>query len=259
MIKYYVSILALFLSSQCVFAGNAPRTGVSGSLHDINYLSSTTGLYEQDEFERVCVFCHTPHNAVVTSSGVSSPLWNHAATIVQLAPYQWAMPANKSIQFNSDPLIGPSRLCMSCHDGVTAVDDHGAAGRKKGGHPMPANTGRVVNNLQIIHPIGFLYSDAMAARPGQLTDPNSTSFLSSSPFGADSASSNTFTRVGFTQGATLIASTLYGGYVTCATCHDAHNTNNAVNLPDPDTGIVANYFVRAPEQGSALCLSCHIM
>jgi hypothetical protein len=259
MIRYYITILTFLLISQFAIAGNAPRTGVSGSPHDINFQGSKIGTYDQDEFQRVCVFCHTPHNAIVASGAVPSPLWNHATTTVNLAPYQWALPANQPIPFNADPLIGPSRLCMSCHDGVTAVDGHGSSGSKIGAHQIPMNSGRVVNNLKIIHPIGFLYSDAMAARPGQLTDPNSTCFLSSSPFGANSATSNTFTRVGYTQGTTLIASTLYGGYVTCATCHDVHNTNNAVNLPDTNTGIAANYFVRAPEEGSALCLSCHIM
>ena len=180
------------------------------------------------------------------------------------------MPVNQSIPFNADPLIGPSRLCMSCHDGVTAVDSHGpsisssqnnsdtAQGGNNGSHPMTAS-GYIIDNLQKIHPIGFLYSNAMTARPGRLTDPNSTCFLATSPFGANSASSNTYTRVGYIQGNTLIASTLYAGYVTCATCHDAHNTNNAINLPDTDTGIAPNYFVRSPEQGSSLCLSCHLM
>jgi len=99
----------------------------------------------------------------------------------------------------------------------------------------------------------------MAARPGHLVDPTTTNFLASSPYGSGCENSNTYTREGFVQGTTLIANTLYAGYVTCATCHDAHNTNNAINLPDPNTNIAPNYFVRAPEQGSSLCLSCHLM
>lgn len=236
-------------------AGSTPQTGVIGSRHDINSI----GAYNQDTFQRVCVFCHTPHNAETSSNNLPSPLWNHAQSKIILAPYAWAYPANQAITFNADPLIGPSRLCMGCHDGVTAVDSHGASGSSNNGSQPLTTTGYTVNNLTKIHPIGFLYADAMAARPGRLTDPSTTGFLASSPFGASSGSSNTYTRVGYIQGNVLIASTLYSGYVTCATCHDVHNTNNAINLPNPNTGIAVNYFVRAPEQGSALCLSCHII
>jgi hypothetical protein len=259
MFKLIPSIIIYLSIIPCAMAGSTPQTGVSGSLHDINYIAASTGTYNQDSYQRVCVFCHTPHNAENSSSGVSSPLWNHAPSKVVLAPYVWALPANQTIPFNADPLIGPSRLCMGCHDGVTAVDSHGSSGSSKNGaHPM-TTTGYTVNNLTKIHPIGFLYADALAARPGRLTDPTTTSFLASSPFGDASASSNVYTRVGYIPGTVLIASTLYAGYVTCATCHDVHNTNNAINLPDPNTGIAANYFVRAPEQGSALCLSCHLI
>jgi hypothetical protein len=258
MLKLFLR-LAVYLSFlPCAVAGNSPQTGVSGSLHDINNLAVTTGSYNSDAFQRVCVFCHTPHNAEISSNNVASPLWNHAPSSIRLAPYAWAFPANQAIPFNNDPLVGPSRLCMGCHDGVTAVDSHGGAGSWNSGSHTLATPGYTIGNLTTIHPIGFLYSDAMSARPGRLVNPTTTCFLASSPFGSASPGSNTFTRVGYKQGTILIASTLYAGYVTCATCHDVHNTNNAINLPDPNTGVAVNYFVRAPEQGSALCLSCHI-
>ena len=60
-------------------------------------------------------------------------------------------------------------------------------------------------------------------------------------------------------GSKKISDTLYGGYVTCASCHEVHNTRNAVNAASIySPTFTPNYFVWAPEEGSALCLSCHV-
>ena len=129
MMKKLVSLLAIAaltaLGFSAALAGQSPATGVNGSMHDITYLGQAGSYgYSQDDFQRVCIFCHTPHNAQ-PNGAVPAPLWNHEASTVDLAPYTWAAPANLPIAFDVDPLIGPSRLCMGCHDGVTAVDKHG--------------------------------------------------------------------------------------------------------------------------------------
>ncbi|HJV65550.1 MAG TPA: hypothetical protein VJ550_07455 [Geomonas sp.] len=190
---------------------------------------------------------------------------------------------------NTDPLIGPTRLCMACHDGVTAVDAHGSANGNidNGGtwtlgttHVMTSSytdalghpTLRYINDLQVTHPIGFKYSDAYAARPGELV-PSSFGYIVSAPYGTAAATFDTHSRFDstgtapgttFTLSTKKIQDTLYGntnttgtesnGYMTCATCHDVHNTVNAV----PDAGHDYNYFLYAKEEGSAICLSCHI-
>ena len=160
-------------------AGLLPGTGVGGSFHDIGYLGSVMGNYGQDDFQRTCIFCHTTHNAQgISQTGSSSPppLWNRQESTVNLTPYAWAAPANLPIGFNVDPLIGPSRLCMSCHDGLTAVDSHGPfVGTAQGnveGTTVMNSPGRYIDNLSVTHPIGFLYQDAMNARPGELVDPS---------------------------------------------------------------------------------------
>jgi len=269
MVKKLISILvvgALASSASIAMAGTAPQTGVNGSFHDITYLGATIGSYKQDDYQRVCIFCHTPHNAQANTGGVPAPLWNHTISTVNLTPYTWAAPANLPISFNADPLVGPSRLCMSCHDGVTAVDSHGpdagvgtAQGNNNGNTPL-TSPGRYIDNLAVTHPVGFLYQDALNARgSNEIRDP-SNYFLSSVASGAAAASNNTKTEVGFTQGtAKKISDTLYGGYLTCASCHDVHNTNNAVNAASiSNPSFTPNYFVWAPETNSALCLSCHV-
>ena len=80
-----------------------PRPRVQPQLH----AAAAAGDSSASE---MCIFCHTPHNAmnVAQTGNVPVPLWNHALSSQQLDPYTWAAPANLPIQFNNDPLIGPS-------------------------------------------------------------------------------------------------------------------------------------------------------
>ena len=56
-----------------------------------------------------------------------------------------------------------------------------------------------------------------------------------------------------------ISDVMHAGYMTCASCHEVHNTKNSENDPSVNTpGFTPNYFVYAREQNSALCLSCHV-
>jgi hypothetical protein len=256
-----MAVAALVATTATVaFAGAGAGTGINGSMHDIN---SVAGGYQKDDFQRVCVFCHTPHNALPNGS-VPAPLWNHAPSTVQLDPYTWAAPANQVLAID-DPLVGPSRLCMACHDGVTAVDSHGSAGQGNNGNtkmtagyadPVLGGTAtRFISSLQVTHPIGFQYADAVAARnvsgqPAEIASPNDH-FLSSVP-------ANTHTRSGGDPALKKIGDVLYSGYFTCASCHDVHNTNNAVNPVAQSGGTAPNYFLWAKETGSIICLSCHI-
>jgi len=259
-----LAVTALVATSATVaLAGSAPGTGVNGSMHDITYMAQSQGAYQADDFQRVCVFCHTPHNALPNGS-VPAPLWNHAPSTVTLDPYTWAAPANLPIGFNSDPLVGPSRLCMACHDGVTAVDSHGSAGSGHNGNTkMTASytdglgntANRFINNLGVTHPIGFQYQDAidnrnLSGQPAEIAT-QTDHFLTAVP-------ANTHTRTGGDPGSKKIGDTLYSGFFTCASCHDVHNTNNKASVAALSDGHTPNYFLWAPEQGSIICLSCHI-
>jgi hypothetical protein len=260
-----LAIASITASASMALAGGAPKTGINGSMHDINVAGG--GTYKADQFNRTCAFCHTPHNAL--SSGlVAAPLWNHAQSTVTLDPYVWASPLNATIAINADPLIGPSRLCMGCHDGVTAVDSHGSAGSFNGGvtkmtssytDALSNTAKRYITDLTVTHPIGFKYADAQAKRTdgSQLVDPN-TGFIADNAlnYAASASTFNTNSRSGLSTGTKTINNVLYGGYVTCASCHDVHNSVNAA--PAPSTTNPYNYFLYAQEEGSAICLSCHI-
>jgi hypothetical protein len=267
MLKKVTAAIAMtgIMAAAVAYAGSAPKTGINGSMHDINAAAG----YTDDALQRTCVFCHTPHNAQVTQD---APLWNHAPNLRSFvgAPYAWIAPTNVGIAFATDPLIGPSRLCMACHDGMTAVDSHGTAASTPAGTTVMTSSyvdalgktaKRYIDDLTVTHPIGFLYADAETKRgAGIEIVSQDTGFINSGTAGLLSASFNTNNRGSGAGGSNLsytpkkIKDTLYGGYMTCASCHEVHNTLNA----EPDAGHSYNYFLYAKEEGSAICLSCHI-
>ena len=59
-----------------------------------------------------------------------------------------------------------------------------------------------------------------------------------------------------------IGSVLYeGDIMTCASCHEVHNKENATqDAPVAGSGVTnaPNYFLYAKEKESLICLSCHI-
>jgi hypothetical protein len=244
------------LVAGAAYAGSAAKTGINGSMHDINQAAG----YTDDALQRTCVFCHTPHNAQSTAL---SPLWNHAPSTVTLPAYTWQAPLNSTIAFAPDPLIGPSRLCMACHDGITAVDSHGTAASTPVGTTVMTssyldglgNTAkRYIDDLTVTHPIGFLYADAVTARPvGELV-PATTGFIADGQSATLLSSAFNTNSRSLTYTSKKINNTLYGGFVTCATCHEVHNTTNAA----PQAPHTYNYFLQAQEEGSAICLSCHV-
>jgi hypothetical protein len=60
-------------------------------------------------------------------------------------------------------------------------------------------------------------------------------------------------------GSRTIKSTLYNGSImTCATCHEVHNKENAAQDAATDGSATPNYFLYAKESNSLICLSCHV-
>ena len=248
MMKKLVTAAALVaMGATAAFAApafNAPATGVVNSVHNINTLPGAT----VDAQARVCAFCHTPHHALIDPTGDEQPLWSHQYTgyINNWTPYH-----SPTLDANiTDPLMGPSRLCMSCHDGVVAADQHyGIAGTKVGlggdgfgGRDIGLADASGNANFSNDHPIGFDYTLVAGKAPATGSDK-----------GIFGAAGRTFK--GNTNNPTItVADTLYKGqFMTCATCHDVHNKDNATNI----AASTRNYFVYAPQDGSQLCLTCH--
>ena len=256
-------ILANLSAAMPVFAGSVPGTGIFNSIHDLTNGPDGTGAplsvpgFAVDSQKRLCAYCHTPHHAILAGSAEANgadslPLWSHQVSNVNYTPFASATFTPLGGQSMSpDPLTGSSRLCMSCHDGITAVDNY--YGDTKN-HIMIPLTSPPYPGMPVIpregiknHPIGFAMIDVI---PGYLgaTHPD-TKLLPITD------SSRYLINVGGTSGGPTIISRLYlGAIMTCSTCHDVHNSlNKAVDIPVGSQ----NYLTYGTLTNSGICLSCH--
>lgn len=296
-----VAALAFLAAAIKAAAGVPAGTGINGSVHDMTRYTANADL-----MGRVCVFCHTPHNATLNTAALTDqpylPLWNHIISSVQFTPYRWSTPDTLiNGQEITDPLAGQSRLCMSCHDGSIAVDQHGGAMGSMGSNGMGGirqsydGAGRALFSADLsgTHPIGFDYNQVAVgrnartqrtgldtnARPGTRgvrTGRDTYDILVDSHQGyavaIDSDSNGIqqgeYNRVRRNTSGDTIADHLYNGNImTCVTCHEVHNKQNALQADFSDGTMrtvlgtqqsAPNYLLRAPLQGSLICLSCHI-
>lgn len=159
---------------------------------------------------RICIFCHTPHNATPLS-----PLWNK-----NLEPQVYTVYASPTLKAGPLPQpSGPTKLCLSCHDGTIAmgavVNPAGGIGMAGGDTLLPGSLSNFGLNLSGHHPVSFAYHNAL---------PNPE--LASSP----------------------PPDLVYGDTdeVHCITCHDPHND-------------VYGKFLLKDNRYSALCTTCHQM
>ena len=257
--KKLVCLLAFAaLCAGSAYAGQPSATGITDSVHDMNVYAGAT----PDVYGRSCVFCHTPHNAQPIDPINPVPLWNHEWSTLDFSAgvYQWATPENLPLTI-ADPLIGPTRLCMSCHDGTVAVDQHGPA-MPFAGTTVLTGDAAVGRNADLTddHPIGFSYGQAIIER--NTAGLNWPELVDKTELFADTVTASntagTYDTVTRAQGGRLIGDVLYqGDIMTCATCHEVHNKENVVQDVGTD-GSQPNYLLYAKETDSLICLSCHL-
>ena len=105
---------------------------------------------------RICVFCHTPHNATPLS-----PLWNK-----ELEPQVYTVYTSPTLKAGPLPQpSGPTKLCLSCHDGTIAmgavVNPAGGIGMAGGDRLPPGSLSNFGLDLSGHHPVSFPYHDAL--------------------------------------------------------------------------------------------------
>ena len=123
----YISLTALALYANITVADVDLPTKFSNSGGIINtrhnMTQSTIGAgatvmnpYRND-YEQVCVYCHTPHGA---SGAIDAPLWNRTLPVGPYTTYE---------QLNTPTINGTitqpginSLTCLSCHDGTLGID-----------------------------------------------------------------------------------------------------------------------------------------
>lgn len=241
-----VSILVLVLAAPAAMAA-----GVANTAHDLNYTSND--VYFSGATSDTCAYCHTPHGALSFNEYVG-PLWNqrNTETVVQ----------DNAVLYNSDTIDmirqtfdansfygigGASNACLSCHDGVQAMDTlargmspSGAFGQGTdvdesivnsssadigAGPGGPADTTGIVD-LSDDHPVAIEYDNAKdtAFNPSPKDD-----------FGKSLLHAPDDT-------------------VECTSCHNPHQAD--VDGDGRDTG-TDRPFLRMGNENSNLCFECH--
>ncbi|MCK4706040.1 MAG: cytochrome c3 family protein [Gammaproteobacteria bacterium] len=209
--------------------GVANAGTITGTSHDMSAQGFTGG--------QICVVCHTPHNS--NTSVTEAPLWNHDVTAVSFTMYS-------SGTLDSVPdgqPTGISKLCLSCHDGVTAIDSFG--GSSGDGTATMTTTegagnkavGGDSNSLTNDHPISITYNTALSVTDPGLHNPSTRAVIIGE--GGDK-----------TRSGTVASLMLSNDKVQCSSCHDVHN-----NFVGPATA--DQPFLRVSKAGSKLCLTCH--
>ncbi|MDH5570899.1 MAG: cytochrome c3 family protein [Gammaproteobacteria bacterium] len=204
---------------------------IVGTAHDFSGSGWTGG--------EICVACHTPHNSDTSTS--QAPLWNHATTVQNFTMYDSTVSGSMDATADGTNPSGISVLCLSCHDGVTALDSFGgttgtstmAVIEGAGNKAIGGDTSSLTND----HPISILYDTALSGTDPGLHDPSATNVT---------IGGGTKTRSG-----TIASIMLSDGRVQCSSCHDVHNGF----VDDADT--MTTPFLKVTRDGSALCLTCH--
>ncbi len=187
----------------------AADESIVNSKHDLSTRSPhrVRGVTE----DRICIFCHAPHNAAP-----QTPLWNRERPRTHYRIYE-----SSTTDARIDQPSGPSKMCLSCHDGTLAL---GNVLSRPQTHPIvttartiPPGDSDLTTDLSDDHPIGFRYDRALSNIDRKLNPPEVVT--RDLPLGVHSE-------------------------MHCTTCHDPHN-NQLGN------------FLRMTDQYSALCVACH--
>jgi len=195
---------------------------ITGTPHDLSSVTGDSNTYHSTNQDQICIFCHTPHAA----SATNTPLWNRndpANTFqVYSSPTMHAFDPNGPIPNVS----GTSLMCLSCHDGVTALNSL----IYNGSHGVPQMTGGNVitgsanlndaSGLTNDHPVSINYATALA-------------------------NGSALHATGTLPNWALKA----GNRIECTSCHNVHSFGATADMQP---------FLNASRTGSALCLTCHI-
>lgn len=207
--KRRVHAAALLLGLVSLFT--APPAGAQTGIVSTKHNLSLTGPGEIKALteDRICVFCHTPHNATPRT-----PLWNKSLNAVNYVLYA----SSTMLAVPSQP-TGPSRLCLSCHDGTLALGEvirpsEGISMTVSGGIPSGRSSYLGVS-LAGDHPVSFSYFSSLPNPDLSPAPPSELLF--------------------------------YGdGTMHCTTCHDPHDNAN-------------RKFLAVDGANGGLCTRCHTM
>lgn len=188
---YWSVLILTALPSNPVFAADGQRSIVD-TPHNLSV--SGKGSIKSYTETRICIFCHSSHNA-----SAEGPLWNHETT----DPSRFKTYNRSTMTSAAEQPNGATKLCLSCHDGTIAV---GAirglsrpipmSGVEGSGEIPPGKKSNIGTDLTGTHPVSLKFDNATAMANEHLKWP---------PVDPEN-------KVGVDA----------DGYVQCTSCHDPH-------------------------------------
>lgn len=268
--------------------------GIVNSRHNLTQSPIGSGAINmnpyRNDYGEVCVYCHTPHGA---SSVVDMPLWNRTINTGSYTTYDTL--GTSSLTSNVSQPGMNSLACLSCHDGTLGVDSiinmpgsngynvsqqtvqsdafldqwtnqsgpdasvhvglnavneadgclvcHSSDAGIVGAGATDFRAFAIGTDLTNDHPVGI---NLPTNGPG--TDFNSPTAINAgiSWFDNDGDNLPDSNEIRFYN-------TGVGPRVECASCHDPHGVS-----PSGINGRINTSFLRVSNQGSAVCLTCHV-
>ena len=268
--------------------------GIINTRHNMTQSTIGSGAVNmnpyRNDYGEVCVYCHTPHSA---NTAINLPLWNRTITSSSYTTYDTL--GTTSLTSNvSQPGIN-SLACLSCHDGTLGVDSiinmPGSGGYSAAQQTVQSDAflnqwtnasgadatvhvgldgvneaagclachssdagvvGAGATDFKIFaigldltndHPVGI---DLPVNGPN--TDFNSPTGVNAAVrwFDNDGDNRPDTNEIRFYD-------TGAGPRVECGSCHDPHGVS-----PTGFGGLINSSFLRVSNQGSTVCLTCHV-
>ncbi|VAW84102.1 Cytochrome c family protein [hydrothermal vent metagenome] len=276
----YISMVAAAVAMTAVASGSAfamVDSDIKSTKHNLSTGAPAGNNQTDNGTTEICVFCHTPHGADITQS---VPLWNR--TMSDPTTFSTYADLGSATLDGSIGQVGSVSLaCLSCHDGQIAMDS--LLNAPGSGNPSTADwtfsgatmssDGLLTSGIALVgldlrndHPVGILYAAGNVVgnetdrlsftdidfNPVEVTNINGANYwyveTSGAANGRDRADMILYTRTDVLMA--VGGGTIDGAqpYVECASCHDPH----VVAVGDQVS------FLRISNEGSALCLACHI-
>ena len=108
-LRRYLSLFILLPLSFCLFVPALAEGAIADTVHNLSVTGP--GTIKAAGVGELCIFCHTPHRASQTYA-----LWNR-----DIPPVTYNLYSSTTLEATLKQPVGASRLCLSCHDGTTAL------------------------------------------------------------------------------------------------------------------------------------------
>lgn len=214
-----------------------PSMAQPGNKHNLSVNNSAVNFRALNNGDprstQICIFCHTPHYAASRDA-----LWNRRDPTRVFGHYSSSTlvidnPDVRSLSQYGEP-NGSSRLCLSCHDGETALGaiyNQTTVYGRFGPIQFPSAYSKVaMMNLSSHHPVSFVYDSAVLLKIQEKKAVDEYKL----PDGSSNVRLDHLSRM------------------QCTSCHDPHqdwSDRSDSIFPDPP-------FWVAPTYGE-VCMKCH--